>query len=223
MLVGKAIIYVCAFVSVLGFILFTCAGTIQYWEAWVYLGFFGLASLCITLYLGKNDPALLERRMRGGPVAETSSSQKLIQSVAALGFIALLIVPALDERSRWSHLPPAAVGAGDVLALACFYFVFLAFRENTFTSATIQIAPEQRVVSTGPYALVRHPMYAGALLLFIGTPLALGSYWGLLVTIVMLPVLVWRLLDEERFLASNLGGYREYCEKVRWRLLPRVF
>jgi len=107
--------------------------------------------------------------------------------------------------------------------IAGFYVVFIVYKENTFASATIEIAKDQKVVSTGPYAIVRHPMYAGGLSLMIGTPLALGSYWGLLAFAAMSPFLVWRIFDEERFLARNLPGYTEYREKVRWRLIPKVF
>lgn len=212
-----------ALVSTLAVVLFGCAGTISYWQAWAYLGIFSAASLLITLYLAVNDPALLKRRMHGGPIAETLASQKTIQSIAAFAFIALLAVPALDRRFHWSHVPLLAVFAGDVLTAIGFYLVFLAFKENTFTSATIDVADEQSVISTGPYAIVRHPMYAGALFLFIGTPLALASCWGLLDSAAMLALLVWRLLNEELFLLTHLRGYAYYCNNVRWRLIPGLF
>ena len=219
----NALLSLVALVAFLGVALFACAGTIAYWQAWVYLGTFALASLLITLYLEKNDPALLERRMRGGPIAEDSPSQKVIQSLASAGFIALLCLPALDARFRWSHVPLFTIVAGDIFTALSFYSIFLVFKENTFTSAAINIAQDQRVISTGPYAIVRHPMYASAVLLFIGTPVALGSYWGILVSVAMLPVLGWRLLDEEKFLATHLPGYVDYCKKVRWRLIPGLF
>jgi protein-S-isoprenylcysteine O-methyltransferase Ste14 len=149
--------------------------------------------------------------------------QKIIMLFASIGFIASLVVPALDHRFMWSSVPRFAVIAGDLLTAVGFYLIFLVYKENSFTSATIEIGEDQRVVSTGPYAFVRHPMYAGGLLLFIGSPVALGSYWGLLAFVAALPALVWRLLDEERFLAKNLPGYVEYCAKVRWRLIPGVF
>jgi protein-S-isoprenylcysteine O-methyltransferase Ste14 len=123
----------------------------------------------------------------------------------------------------WSCLPLYAALAGDTLTASCFFIMFFVFRENTYTSATIEIAKNQRVVSTGLYAFVRHPMYTGGLLLFIGTPLALGSYWGLLAFVAVLPALIWRLLEEEKFLAKNLPGYVEYSAKVRWRLIPGVY
>ena len=139
------------------------------------------------------------------------------------GFIALLVVPALDHRFGWSHVPIAVVIAGDLLTAIGFYFIFLVYRENTFSSATIQVAENQTVVSTGPYAIVRHPMYASASLYLLGTPLALGSWWGFVPIAVMLPFLIWRLLDEEGFLARNLTGYAEYQRQVRHRLVPFVW
>ena len=113
--------------------------------------------------------------------------------------------------------------AGDVLSALCFCICHLVYKDNSFASATIEIAQGQTVISTGPYAIVRHPMYTGGSLLFIGTPLALGSYWGLLVLPITLPALLWRLFNEERLLAKNLPGYPEYCAKVRWRMIPRIF
>ncbi len=207
----------------MGFLLFVSAGTVRYWEAWVYLGVFFGAAVLITLYLMKHDPALLKRRLSAGPTAEKEKAQKIIMLLASLGFIAALVVPALDHRFVWSSVPAYMIIAGDVLAALCFYVTFLVYRENPFTSATIEVAENQKVIDTGPYAIVRHPMYAGGLLLFIGTPLALGSYWGFLAFVAALPALLWRLLDEERFLSKNLPGYTEYCAKVRWRLIPGIF
>ena len=140
-----------------------------------------------------------------------------------IGFIALLVVPALDYRFMWSNVPLYVVIAGDILTAVGFYIVFLVYKENPFSSATIEVACDQEVISTGPYAIVRHHMYAGRLLYLFGMPLALGSYWGLLVLAAVMPFLTWRLFDEERFLSKNLPGYTEYCAKVRWRLIPGVF
>jgi protein-S-isoprenylcysteine O-methyltransferase Ste14 len=208
---------------VMGLLLFISAGTIRYWQAWVYLSIFTGASLLTTLYLMKNDPALLKRRMRGGPTAEKRGKQKLIMLCASIGFIALLVVPAFDYRFRWSKVPLSIVIAGDILVVIGFYFIFLVYKENPFTSATIEVAEDQKVISTGPYAIVRHPMYAGALLYLVGTPLALGSLWGLLPFVAMTPFLIWRLYDEESFLAGNLSGYAEYQKKVRHRLIPFIW
>jgi protein-S-isoprenylcysteine O-methyltransferase Ste14 len=208
---------------VMGLLLFVPAGTVRYGQAWVYLAIFTGTSLLITFSLMRHDPALLERRMRGGPTAEGRPVQRLIMLCTSLGFIALLVVPALDFRFGWSAVPLGAAVIGDVLVVTGFYLISRVYRENTFTSATIEVARDQKVISTGPYAIVRHPMYASALLTLLGTPLALGSYWGLVVFGAMLPFLLWRLFDEESFLAENLPGYTEYQRRVRHRLVPFVW
>ena len=209
--------------AVMALLLFGPAGTVRYWQAWVYLVVFFGASVFTTLSLVRHDPALLERRMRAGPTAEKRSAQKLIMLGTSLGFIALLLVPALDHRWGWSAVPPVGVVVGDALVLIGFLFIARVYRENSFTSATIQIVERQRVISTGPYAIVRHPMYASAFLYLVGTPLALGSYWGLVPIVAMMPLLIWRLLDEERFLTARLPGYADYQTQVRHRLVPFVW
>jgi protein-S-isoprenylcysteine O-methyltransferase Ste14 len=141
----------------------------------------------------------------------------------SVAFVALLVVPALDRRFGWSSVPPFVVFSGDLLVAAGFYIIFLVYRENTYTSATIEIAEGQKVVSTGPYAFVRHPMYAGGLLYLAATPLALGSYRGLVAFAALVPFLIWRLLDEEHLLDRELPGYSEYRRRVRHRLVPFVW
>jgi protein-S-isoprenylcysteine O-methyltransferase Ste14 len=204
-------------------LLFVSAGTPNYWQAWTFLAVYFALSIAITLYLLKADPELLRRRMSGGPLAEKQTAQKIIMSFTSLGFIGLLVVPAFDHRFGWSQMPAAVALAGDGLMALGWLAIFFVFRENTYTSATIELAPDQQVISTGPYALVRHPMYAGALLMLLGIPIALGSWWGVLVIVAILPVLIWRLIDEETFLARNLAGYRDYQQTVRYRLIPRVW
>jgi protein-S-isoprenylcysteine O-methyltransferase Ste14 len=204
-------------------LLFVAAGSLDYWQAWTFLAVYFASSLALTLYLMKEDPMLLQRRMRGGPTAEKEPVQKIIMFFTSLGFIGLLVLPALDHRLAWSHMSPYAALAGEALVAVGWFAIFLVFKENTFTSATIELAPDQRVISTGPYALVRHPMYAGALVMLAGIPIALGSWWGLLVIVAIMPALIWRLIDEEKFLASNLPGYVEYQNRVRYRLIPAVW
>lgn len=182
-----------------------------------------VSALLITVYLMKNDPELLERRINAGPGAEKEKRQKVIQSLASLAFIALFIVSALDHRFEWSTLPVYAVAAGNVLVVLGLLAVFLVFKENSYASATIEIGSAQKVISTGPYAIVRHPMYAGAFIMLFGIPLALGSRWGLVPVILMVATIVWRLLDEEKFLAENLDGYLEYQKKVKYRLVPFIW
>jgi protein-S-isoprenylcysteine O-methyltransferase Ste14 len=208
---------------VMGLLLFVPAGTVYYWQAWAFLTVFFVASALRTLYLVKHDPALLRRRLRGGPTAEREATQKIVMLFTSIGFIALLVIPALDRRFGWSAVPLGFVVAGDVLVAVGYYVIFLVFRENTFSSATIEVAENQRVISTGPYAVVRHPMYAGGLLYLLGIPLALGSWWAFIAFAAMVPFLVWRLFDEERVLARDLPGYVEYKTKVRSRLIPGTF
>jgi protein-S-isoprenylcysteine O-methyltransferase Ste14 len=208
---------------VMGLLLFVPAGTVHYWQAWVYLSIFMGASALTTLYLIRSDPALLQRRMSAGPMAEKQPAQRLIMLCTSIGFVALLVVSGFDRRFAWSAMSFVWAVAADVLVAIGFYLIFLVYRENTFTSATIEIAENQKVISTGPYAIVRHPMYASASLYLLGTPLALGSYWALIPIAAMIPCLIWRLLDEERFLATNLSGYIEYQKRVRHRLVPFVW
>jgi protein-S-isoprenylcysteine O-methyltransferase Ste14 len=205
---------------VMAALLFIPAWTPGYWQAWAFLAVFGGSAFAITLYLMTKDPKLLERRVHAGPTAEKETSQKIIQAITSLGFAATLVVSALDHRLAWMPLPPYVSLAGDVLVALGFLIIFFVYKENTFASATIELAPEQKVISTGLYKLVRHPMYMGALFLLVGIPLSLGSLWGLLVIALMLPALIWRLLDEEHFLAKNLPGYTEYQNTVRHRLVP---
>jgi protein-S-isoprenylcysteine O-methyltransferase Ste14 len=207
----------------LGILLFAPSWTLGYWQAWVYLFVFAASSALITTYLWKNDRKLLERRINAGPGAETEKSQKSIQLLAACSFIGALILPSLDHRFSWSAVSLPVVAVGDVLMALGFLIIFLVFKENTFTAATIAVTVDQKVVSTGPYSVVRHPMYSGALVMLFGTPLALGSWWGLLMFIPMILTIGWRACDEERFLFKNLSGYKEYCQIVRYRLVPFVW
>jgi protein-S-isoprenylcysteine O-methyltransferase Ste14 len=204
-------------------LLFIPAGTAHYWQAWTFLAFYFVPAIAITVYLMVADPKLLARRVRGGPTAEKSTAQKIIMWLTSAGFIGLLVIPALDHRFGWSQISPSAALGGDALIVIGWLAIFVVFRENSFSSATIEITDDQRVVSTGVYARVRHPMYAGALVMLVGMPLALGSWWGLLVVLAMLPALIWRILDEEKYLSENLPGYAAYRERVRYRIFPGLW
>ncbi len=210
-------------VLVLALALFIPAGTLAYWQAWVFLAVWTVAVLAITLYLMKKDPGLLERRVAAGPVAEQQRMQKVIQALASLAFIVMFILPGLDNRFGWLNVPLFGVVVGDILVAFGLYYVFLVFKENTFTSAVIAVGAEQKIITTGPYAVVRHPMYAGAFIMLLGVPLALGSWWGLLPVIPMITVIVVRLLEEEKFLLKNLAGYGRYRKMVKYRLIPFIW
>jgi protein-S-isoprenylcysteine O-methyltransferase Ste14 len=222
-LARKTVIGFAQLLAILGVAIFASAGTLDFWQGWVFWCVFGASTALTTVYLWKNDPKLLASRIRAGPGAEKNPRQNLIQALAALAFIAILVVPALDHRFAWSSVPVAVVIAGDLFVALGFLIIVIVFRENPFSAATIDVATDQNVVSTGPYAIVRHPMYAGALVMLFGTPLALGSWWGLLVLVPITLVIVWRLLDEEQFLAKNLPGYAQYREMVRRRLVPFIW
>jgi len=181
------------------------------------------ATVAITIYLAIYDPKLLERRMSAGPTAERETTQKVVMVFAFVGFVGLLVLPALDHRFGWSPVSSLVSVIGDALVSLGFLVVFCVLRQNRYAASTIQIAEEQKVISTGFYSAVRHPMYAGVLPLLVGTPLALGSWYGLFVLVILGPAFVWRLLDEEKFLQKNLPEYTEYTQKVHWRLIPGIF
>jgi len=204
-------------------LLFLPAWTLRYWQAWVFLAAFFAPAIAITLYVMKHDPALFERRVKAGPRAEQGLTQKMIHALLVVAFLAVVLVPAIDHRLGWSRMPAYVCILGDFLIAAGFAFIFLVLKENTFASGTIEVDTGQRVISTGPYAIVRHPMYAGSTVMLLGVPLALGSWWDLLALVPFTILIVWRLLDEEKFLARNLPGYPEYQSKVRCRLVPLVW
>jgi protein-S-isoprenylcysteine O-methyltransferase Ste14 len=222
-LIVKAIAGLAFLLIVLGAVLFISAGTLDYWQAWVYLAVFGICTLFVTLFLIRNDPRLLASRVQAGPVAETQRSQQIIQALASLFFIGIFILSGLDIRFGWSNVPPFVSIVSDILVALGLFFVFLVFRENSFTSATVEVQDSQKVISTGPYSLVRHPMYAGAAVLLFFTPPALGSWVAIPLALGVMVVIIARLLDEEKFLAKNLNGYTAYREKVRFRLIPYIW
>lgn len=222
-LAGKAFKGLAGLILAMAVLLFGLPFTFDYWQAWLFLAVYLACSITLTLYMVRNDPKLLERRMRGGPFAEKEPTQRIIMLVASIGFAGLLVVPPLDRRFGWSHISPAVAIAGDVMVALGWLAIYFVFRENSYTSATIELAPDQKVISSGPYAYIRHPMYAGALPMLLGIPIALGSWWAVLSFFVIMSALVWRIFDEEKFLASNLAGYDLYKQKVQYRLIPHLW
>jgi len=208
------------FQTLIATLLFLSASTLRFWQAWLFWLVFTAAQLAITLHFLRTDPHLIENRLKAGPRAESRPAQKLILSFAVLLSLSVLILPGLDHRFKWSSLPVGIVLLGDLGVVVGMSITFFVFRVNTHAAATVRVEQNQQVISTGLYGMVRHPMYLGALILFIAAPLALGSYWTLLLVPPLFVVLAARLLDEERLLLANLGGYAEYCGKVRYHLLP---
>lgn len=208
---------------IFGILLFIPAWTLNYWQAWVFIVVFMSSANAIGVYLALKNPVLLERRKKGGPAAEQNMVQKIIMSFAILGWIAVLVFCALDYRFAWSPVPLYVSLAGNALIVLGLLIDFFVFKENSYGASTVETFEDQKVISTGLYALVMHPMYMGVLVMMIGVPLALGSWWGLAIIVLMVPVLIVRILDEEKLLKQDLPGYREYAQKVRYRLVPYLW
>jgi protein-S-isoprenylcysteine O-methyltransferase Ste14 len=204
-------------------VIFVCAGTIDFWQGWLFCLVFMFSMIALGIYFISYNRPLLERRMRFGPWEESRPIQKIVITLIFSMFLALMIVPALDHRFDWSRVPGAAVVIANILIVATFGFFLVVLRANPFAASTITVETGQRVISTGPYAYVRHPMYSGAVLLILAMPVALGSWWGLLIAAISAPILIARILDEERALGAELPGYKNYMVVVPWRLIPRVW
>ena len=204
-------------------LIFLPAWTLHYWQAWLFLVLFCGACFASSFYFLARDPKLIERRMRAGPRAEKEPAQRVIMTIASLGWVGTVIVSTLDHRFHWSSVPDWVALAGDAGFAVSFFCIVLVLRQNSYAASTIRVEADQPVVDTGAYAVIRHPMYAAALPMFLCMPLALGSYWGLLPFVAIMPALIWRLVDEERFLVAHLYGYAQYRERVRYRLIPGVW
>jgi protein-S-isoprenylcysteine O-methyltransferase Ste14 len=205
---------------VFGLILFLAASTLNYWQAWLFLVIYTLSMWIPGIYLLRMNPVALQRRMRAGPTAETRMVQKICIAGWYLSLAAIFLISALDHRFGWSTVPTAICLVGDALVAVAMVVVMLVLVQNSHAAATVRVEAGQQVVSTGLYGVVRHPMYTGNVMMMVAIPLALGSYWALVLVISGLLVLAWRIRDEERLLTEELDGYREYAQKVRYRLLP---
>jgi protein-S-isoprenylcysteine O-methyltransferase Ste14 len=199
---------------------FLSAGTLAYWEAWLYLAILFIPMAFVMSYLLNNNPELLERRMR---FRERAKTQKRLISLSWLWFLLAFLLPGLDYRFGWSNPPVWVVLLAAALVLVGYGMVFWVFRENSYASRVVEVTQGQQVIDSGPYAIVRHPMYIGSIVLYIFSPLALGSYWAMIPALPIIPILVIRLLDEEKLLVQELPGYKEYRQKVKYRLLPGIW
>jgi protein-S-isoprenylcysteine O-methyltransferase Ste14 len=221
--IGKGLVSATLGLAAFGLMLFLPAGTLQYWQAWVFLAVFALSTWIPSVYLMRTNPAALERRMRVGPLAETRTLQRIVIAVMFICFPAMFVVSAFDHHFGWSPVPATVCLIGDVLVAIGLGIAMLVVIQNGYAAANVTVEAEQKVVSTGLYGLVRHPMYTGNVILMIGVPLALGSYWGLVFVVPGLIVLVLRIGDEEQLLGQELNGYREYAQQVHYRLVPYVW
>ena len=208
------------FFPVMGLMFFLPAGTFNYWQAWVYIFIVAVPAVFLGMYLYKHDRALLERRMR---MKERLSGQNLIVVTSGIFFVATFLIPGFDFRFHWSEVPVAVIILSQVLVLAGYLIVALVFRANSYASRIIEIEKYQMVITTGPYAIVRHPMYVGVLIFYLFSPLALGSYWAAIPALCIVPFIIARIKGEERELLEKLEGYREYATKTRYRLWPGIW
>ncbi len=211
--------YIMAFIA-LAALFFLPAGTLLYWQAWFYLAIIFIPMLFVMIYLMRNHPDLLERRMR---LRERNREQSLIVRLSWIPFLVSFVLPGFDRRFGWSSVPVWLVLLAGLIVLLGYAFVFLVFRENQYASRVVEVEAGQKVIASGPYALVRHPMYLGMMLLYVSSPLALGSYWAMLPAALIVPVLVARLLSEEKILARDLPGYTEYMRMTRYHLIPGIW
>lgn len=207
-------------IVIMGAMFFWTAGTIRYWEAWLFLAIMFLPIISAVGYLLRHDPELLQRRMEN---REDRGQQKVFQVLGTVSWIGTYLIPGLDRRYGWSEVPIWVVVFSAVVMLAGYYLFFRTMLENRYAARTVRIEEGQTVITTGPYALVRHPMYVGGGLLMVFSPLVLGSYWALIPSLIFPFLLGFRILDEERLLLEELPGYEEYTEKTRYRLIPGVW
>jgi len=201
-------------------ILMLSAGSLKFWQGWVFCAVILVPALFVAIYFFKRSPEFLERRMN---FKEKEVRQKTIVKIADTFFFLGFLMPGLDYRFGWSAVPMWLVVVSDAIILAGYFLVFISFKENYFAARTVEIFEGQKLVDTGPYAVVRHPMYAGIIPMFLFMPLALGSFWALLPLIPVCVVIILRTLNEEEVLRRDLPGYNVYCEKVRYRLVPFVW
>jgi protein-S-isoprenylcysteine O-methyltransferase Ste14 len=205
-------------------VIFIPAWTLNYWQGWAFFLTLAIFTSLATIYMALHDKKLLESRLNMGSRAEKTLIQKVITAIGAPVFVASIVIMVFDHRFGWSPAVPGLVSIfGDALVALGILIYFFVVKENRYAAATVEVVEGQTVVSTGLYALIRHPMYTGAILVLIGMPIALGSWWGLLFEPFFIAGFAWRLLHEEKFLSERLSGYSEYMHKVRYRLVPYIW
>jgi protein-S-isoprenylcysteine O-methyltransferase Ste14 len=205
---------------VLGLLILVPAGTFNFWQVYVYIVILVIPMIFVLFYFLKNDPLFLERRTRA---REKEKAQKIIQIVFSLIFLSGFVIPGLDKRFGWSDIPINIVLITDIIVLFGYLLIFFVFRQNSYASRVVEVDKSQKVITTGLYSIVRHPMYLGVLIMYIPAPVALGSYWGLIPMATIPLAIVFRILNEEKVLSKDLAGYKEYCQKTRYRLIPLIW
>ena len=216
-LIRKIIVRLALLPLVLILMVIVPAGTFNFWQAYVYFGILIIPMMYILFFFLRNDPVFMERRTR---LKEKEKEQKIILVVFNLVFIAGFVIPGLDKRFGWSDVPAWIVLIADLIILLGYMLIFAVFRQNSHASRIVEVESGQKVITTGLYSIVRHPMYLGILIMYIPTPVALGSYWGLIPMSGIILGLILRIANEEKVLRQNLEGYIEYCQRTRYRLIP---
>jgi len=217
--IKAAFLYLAA-LAVVGLVLFLPAGTLDYWQAWAYMIVMFVPALFVIIYFLIKDTEFMERRLR---TKEKEPAQKLVQIAGGAIFIIGFLLPGLDRRFGWSSVPPELSILADVIVFLGYMLVFWVFRVNSYASRTVQVEKGQKVISTGPYSVIRHPMYLGVLAMYLATPIALGSYWAVFPFLLIIPLFAFRIGNEEEVLRRGLAGYKEYCRKVKYRLVPGIW
>lgn len=222
-LILKSIASILILITAIGLVLFLPGMSFDYPLAWIYIALFFVTQSTLTVYLLLRDKQLLKSRLSVGPAAETRGIQKLIHAIAALMSFLTLLLSAFDYEKGWSEVPLWLSYASAVVIALAFVEVFFVYKQNTWLSASVKVQEGHKVVSTGLYGVVRHPMYLGVTILMLATPPALGSWWGMIPAAVFIASFVVRAVDEEKALRENLPGYKDYCKKVKYRIIPFVF
>ncbi len=219
-LIKKVILRFGMFIVVMGLMFFLPAGALKYWEAWVYMAILVIPMITVLFYLLKHDPELLERRMR---MKEKEPEQKTIIKIGALIFIIIYLIPGFDQRYGWSSVPVSIIIIADIIVF-CGYLLFVrVLIENSYASRIVEVEQQQKVITTGPYKIVRHPLYSAVLLMYVFSPLALGSYLAMIGTVLLIFLLIARITNEEKLLSKELEGYQDYLQKTKYRLVPGIW
>ena len=207
-------------IVLIGLMLFVPAGTMDYWQAWLFMATLLIPFMFVASYFIKHDPGLMERRMK---FKEKEVQQKTIIKITNLIFLIGFLMPGLDKRYGWSTVPTWLVILSDIIIFLGYLLIFFVFKENSYTSRTVEVMKGQKVITTGPYSIIRHPMYAGIIPMFVFMSVALGSYYALIFFIPVIALVIARTLNEEKILIKDLKGYKEYTKKVRYRLVPGIW
>jgi len=219
-LIKKVVLRFGMFIVVMGLMFFLPAGTIKYWEAWAYMAILVIPMIIFLFYLIKHDPELLERRMK---MKEKETEQKTIIKIGSLIFILIYLIPGFDQRYGWSSVPVATIIIADIIVFSGYLLFVRVLMENSYASRIVEVELQQKVITTGPYRIVRHPLYSAVFLMYCFGPLALGSYWAMIGSVLLIVILVARIKNEEKVLSRELEGYQDYLQKTKYRLVPGIW